>query len=236
MTTRKSSIFIASISAVVVFMATNSAFARNMSIDKKTAIDYPTAIDSATQIGEPAPQLQLAQVFQEQGQVWTTVKLVPRTADAIRSIFIPFKINIGDGAQWYWACMSENGVLWLETAVSEQVCPLTMSHAATSLQRRNFIAADFSDLRNGADDAQDLYGSALFSTGIVDYTAPYRIDEGREAAIFTWTETPVTRGLHGFRLGPSRYTVPAANASTQDHFCFRGGRALTRCGRDNDEP
>ena len=200
--------------------------------------------------------------------MWTTVKLVPRTADAIRSIFIPFKINIGDGAQWYWACMSENGVLWLETAVSEQICPLTMSHAATSLQRRNFIAADFSDLRNGADDAEDLYGSALFSTGIVDYNAPYRIDEGREAAIFTWytvpyvgaagsftgqailtnrgagnfdleftwTETPVTRGLHGFRLGPSRYTVPAANTSTQDHFCFRGGRALARCGRDNDEP
>ena len=63
------------------------------------------------------------------------VKLVPPAADSIRSILIHFKINIGDGAQWYWACMSENGVLWLDTAVSIQSCPLTMSLPPYRIQR-----------------------------------------------------------------------------------------------------
>ena len=142
----------AAISAFLMFSTADSALAgKRIVIDKKPQIDASTAIDAAIQAGGPSPQQQLATVFQEQGQVWTAIKLVPPAADSIRSIFIPFKINIGDGAQWYWACMSENGVLWLETAVSVQSCPLTLSVAATSPQRRNFIAADFSDLRYAAD-------------------------------------------------------------------------------------
>ena len=251
------------VSALVMLCAVDSAFARHIQVDRRIAID------AAIQAGGPSPQQQLATVFQEQGQVWTAIKLVPPAADSIRSIFIPFKINIGDGAQWYWACMSENGVLWLETAVSVQSCPLTLSVAATSPQRRNFIAADFSDLRYAADEPTDLYGTALFSAGIYDRLPPYRIEDGREAAIFTWYtlpyvagaagtftgqaivtnrgagnfdleftwfDTPVTRGLHGFNLGPSRYTVPSANASTQDRFCFRDGRALSVCPPNANDP
>lgn len=212
------------------------AYARRMAIDEQTYT--------------PDPQ-QMQETLARSGQVWTQTQTLDAAPDAVLPFFVPFKLNLGQSAQWYWGCVSENGSVWF-------------AQLDCSRRTRNIISADESDfagantcgachtdiprtitvpwndpwgLKGNVSAAIGLYGEqhAIFFTwydvhrvGTKGFSTLQLVlvprDAGDFDVIYNWAESNVAKGRHGFALGgASRWET--GGTVWDRKVCVREGKA-----------
>lgn len=240
---------------VVGLLIPSLSDARTIAVDRSIAVDGGLVLTVRDPADTGPLQRSLVEDFASAGQGFQATAVLPAAPDSVRQVLIPFPLNIGAGARWFFLCVSENGFVWLLPVASAGACPAFLAFAA-EIPARDFILADYSDLKYARIEDDELDGTTDIATGLASARTPYRLNAAAPALAVVWYEQPyvaggettqqillidrargdfdlmlnqegppASAGWHGFSLGSNQLLVRHADASVPDRFCFRNGGA-----------
>lgn len=182
------------IAVLAYLMFSTPSYARHTAIDYRIVDgSLVLSVQAPDSPAPPGPQ-SLAQTFAAAGQAYETTAVLQATPDSVRPALIPFELDVGSGPQWFIACVSENGFLWLEAVTrANQSCPASLAFTA-EIAWRLVVFADYSDLQYARVDAGSLDGTTDVAIGAADPLPPWRWDQSGTAWTVVWYEQPYRAG------------------------------------------